>query len=83
MASDMTVPTMEDYGWEGLSEALKGNTWLYEMRGFECLVGARKEGKVGKGGEGEARDCDMDLTRRKGESKVHSEVRSVNSHKSS
>ena len=55
MASDVTVPTMESYGWEGLSEALmriKGYTWLYEMRGVECLVGARKEGKVGKGGGG-------------------------------
>lgn len=55
MALNMTVPTMEDYGWEGLSEALmsyKGYTWLYEMRRFECLVGARKEGKVGKGGGG-------------------------------
>lgn len=85
MASDMTVPTMENYGWEGLSEALmriKGYTWLYEMRVFGWSKEGRQSGQ-GRGEGGGPRDCDIHLTRRKGESKVHSEVRSVNSHKSS
>lgn len=43
----------------------------------------RKAKWAREGGWGVARDCDIDLTRRKGERKVHSEVRSVNSHKSS